>query len=256
MHNQAKKPTKLNPIVSAAGVMAIDNANTEFREQQAQARKAKNSWDDVNRLSGLCHRLLLSAVGLLPSLNNQRLISLIDDRATWDTNAHILARDLGAYQKNFEALRSRHVGKSGDATDDNDNMDAIDLYTQYASFYERWDGVLQPTMNHVLEQLQGAEAKLREIDNDAADALGVETSMVLDAAKGVQVQREPALTPEQDPTVVTDVDPAKPEGSRGNLIVEVDGQGEVTNVTREFDEPKTPSEIEAARAAGSESSPE
>jgi hypothetical protein len=213
MHNQAPKPRKLNPVVSAVGVMAIDNANSEFRQQQAQVRKAKNSWDDVNRLSGLCQRLLLSATGLLPSIRNERLMSLIDDRATFNTNAHILARDLSAYQNNFEALKARHAGKSGDASDDNDNMEAIDIYTQYASFYERWDGVLQPTMNHILEQLQAAEAKLREIDNDAADTLGVETSQLLDAAKGIQVQREPVLSPEQDPTVVTDVEPTKPDNA-------------------------------------------
>lgn len=206
--SQAKRPGGLNPIVNAVGVMAIDNANTDFRTRQAAAREVNNSWDDVNRLSGLCRILLLNATGLLPSIRNQQLLSKIDDRVAFDSNAHILARDLMVFSKDFQALEARHRGRQGDAQGPDENMDAIDLSTQYAMFTERFEAVLRPTMLHVIEQIQHAEAKLREIDNDAADALGVETSQRLAAAKGLPLGTDPlppVLTPEQDPDVVTDV---------------------------------------------------
>lgn len=205
--SQTKRPSKLNSIVNAAGVMAIDNANTDFRTRQAAARQVNNSWDDVNRLSALCKRLLGSATGLLPSIRNPRLVAQIDDVVAWNTNAHILARDLMTFSKDFLALEARHLGKSGDAQGPDENMEAIDLSTQYAMFTERYDAVLQPTVLHVIEQIQHAEAKLRDIDNDAADALGVDTSQQLAAVKeGTQIQTAaPVLTPEQDPNVITDV---------------------------------------------------
>jgi hypothetical protein len=208
--SQAKRPTKLNPIVEAAGVMAIDNQNTDFRQRAAAARQMNNSWDDVNRLSGLCRQLLLNATGLLPSIRNQQLVAQIEDKQAWGTNAHILARDLMTFTNEFQALEARHRGKQGDAQGPDENMDAIDLSTQYAMFAERYEAVLQPTVMHVIELIQHAEAKLREIDNDAADALGVQTSAQLAAVKGLPSGTDPlppTLTPEQDPNVVTDVTP-------------------------------------------------
>jgi hypothetical protein len=194
----------LNNITAATRVLAADNA---FEQRLTNSKRAKNqSWDAVNVLSSTCAQLLVAGRGMMPSLKNPLIRKHVEDIASLDANAAIVARELTAYATRLLEFRKQHEGKTGNAQGDDENMLAINVFTEYVNWTEQFNAIVQPTINHMLEIIRVAEGKLREEDNDAADAIGVETSMVLGKVLGHEPQEaapevatentDPAASPE------------------------------------------------------------
>lgn len=189
----------LNTITHAARVLASDNA---FDQHLLAKKKVKNqSWDAVSVLSSTCAQLLVAGKGMMPALKNDNIRKYIDDVASLDANSNIVARELLSYADQLLELRKQQGGRTGEARGDDENLLAINIFTGLMQWVENFEAIVQPTINHMLEIIRMAEGKLREENNDAADAIGAETSRTLDQALGREpVQMEQAsVTENTDP---------------------------------------------------------
>jgi len=173
---------KPSPVMSAIGSVAHQN-NIRENKKRADAI-ANNSWDEVQGLNQLCTQLIMSGMGLIPALSNKRLREQIEDTTSLNQEVQILVRDLRKFSDNLLALRKRHENKTGSATTPDENMEAIGLFTEYAMWTEQFEAIVQPGINHIVEIIQKAEAKLMDIDSQAAEDMALQTQQVLDAVAG------------------------------------------------------------------------
>lgn len=176
---------------AAAAAIGENRKGVSERFAEARMLEAKEHqyyqnntcWDDLKQLSDEFAPLLLQYTSMMMVIDRPGIKEMIDDYRTFSNNTSILARDLTELKNEYLAIRSEHVDKTGAAKNQEENNAAIDLGMRYTALHEKHDGVVRPTALHILEQLNTAEQKLKE------------------------KLQEDALTPEQDPSVVTDLEP-------------------------------------------------
>ncbi|SAL86660.1 hypothetical protein AWB67_07250 [Caballeronia terrestris] len=136
---------------------AADRILAECRQGTAATKEQSTCWDDLNGdyqdMSGtLLRHTMVSEV-----LRDQDLHGFIEDKTTFKTNVNLFASDLRQLSNDLMELRKLHAGKSGGSEDAEEVLHSIHIYEQYNLWMQRNDGVLMPTVYHVLEATNKAE---------------------------------------------------------------------------------------------------
>lgn len=156
------------------------------RDAQAKAKhdadlalEKTNVWDGVNEISQSCARLLLAHTGISELVKNKEIIAAITDIKLFTMNVNTLGKDIAALNQELVALRALHEHKTGRAQTPDEHIEGLSLYEKYMLFMERHNNVVMPTATHLAEQIQ-------------------------EAVDRVALQKVGALSPEQDPNVISD----------------------------------------------------
>lgn len=158
-------------------------------------------WDDVRALSDQILQALSSYASAGDPLAVPEIAAEIQDTDNFKSNFNILVMDLKAITNDVLALRNQHIQFSGSAKDPAEHMGGIQIHQQYVTIFERIEGVVRPTWMALMGELNAAELRAQQKNPEFQQRV----SAVMQAAMAeLNQQEEPKLTPEQDPTVVTD----------------------------------------------------
>lgn len=160
--------------------MTKKSAGRLARDAAKAALPNTSAWDDVLTINRECHRLLASHGQLSTLIQMPEIVQAIQDKSAFTKNVYILANDLGALTNELQGLAALHADKTGRASTPDEHLEAINVYEKYVLFIERHNAVVMPTATHLAEQVQ-------------------------DAVDRVARAKSGALSPEQDPNVITDV---------------------------------------------------
>lgn len=151
------------------------------KKEQDEKLKNNSVWDDVSLIQQECLELIKSNLITAEQLRNTALIPFYKDYKSVTINMRTFAVDLIRITEEFKSIQESHIGKSGSATDPDEYMNSFAIHQRYAAWLEHYQGVVLPTVTHLIEELG-------------------------QAAQGfIDSQNASALTPEQDPSVITDV---------------------------------------------------
>jgi len=150
------------------------------KKEEDEKLKNNTVWDDVALIHNECLELIRSNLITADQLRNPALIPFYSDYKSVSINMRTLAADLLRITDEFKSIQESHAGKSGSAKTIDEYMGCIAIHQRYVAWMEHYQGVVLPTLTHLIEEL------------------GQATQALIDASK-------PQLTPEQDPAVVTDV---------------------------------------------------
>lgn len=189
------------------------NVGPETTVAQALLQPPKDNkvWDDVNMQSASCHRMLSTPGALLPVIRAPEIQEIIKEQGKeelLDRTSTVLARDLVEFTGFYKGIRQTHEDRKGPSTDPDDHLRAITTFNDYAAYTDQFNANVMPMVEQLGEIAAGAETVLRERNPQAADRIQGEVQQYLqDRGLVVRIVEspEPALTPEQDPNVVTDV---------------------------------------------------
>jgi hypothetical protein len=122
--------------------------------------KAKNTcWDDLMAVYREAAAMLFEHTNVSRLLADKELISFIDDKETFNLNVKQFAADLGQINKELHEILVQHQDKSGGSEDPDVVLSSFAIYEQYKLWMTRHDGVIKPTVLHILEQTNAAELK-------------------------------------------------------------------------------------------------
>lgn len=188
----------------AAGMMG-KNATTA--ESLIQPPENNTVWDDLNQIAARCGQILGSPGVFLPMLRNTELMAHVDNMELLNRTASVLARDLGEFSKFYSGILAQHTGKTGASTTPDEHLMAIMLHNDYLVWLEQFEANVRPMIESITEIIATAEAKMGAVAPEAAADLSKEvTQHISDHLQINVVAGEPAMTPEQDPGVITDVE--------------------------------------------------
>ena len=205
----------------AAAMVAALSGQTLNREQRRAAKLPAGAtmadhlltppenntvWDDVNAHAMRAQQLLSSARAMFPLLDSELLISKVDNLPHLLRTAGVLATDMEQFKGFFDGLRGHHTGKTGSSTSPDEHLLAIQLFNDYTTFMQQFEANVRPMILAVAEILQVAQQKLNLEQPEEAQRLTQAVSDHIVNKMGINiVYQEPAMTPEQDPNVITDV---------------------------------------------------
>lgn len=212
--------SKLNKTAFGAAVHATQSGISLNREQRRSLAKSSGAnstlfnpqddncvWDELNEKSNVCSTLLTGPAAFLPLLRNTELISLVENKVYLNELAAQLGRDLVTYNDFYMGIRNAHVNRTGSSTDADDHLKAISIFNDYVIFTEQYNGVVVPLVQALTELIVPAERLLREKNQKAHDELTSETHQKVRDTLGLDIKvEESAMTPEQNPNVITDVE--------------------------------------------------
>jgi hypothetical protein len=215
--------TRMNPVAQAATATAIlPQVEQDIKDRRAMASDKDKTvaealiqvpennkvWDDVNVQSASCHRMLSTPGALLPVLRAPEIKEIIEEQGKkemLDRTAGVLARDLTQFGQFYQGIRKTHEGREGPSTDPNDHFRAITTFNDYSTYIEQFNANVMPMVEAVGEIAAGAEKVLEERDPEASKRIKQEVQQYLQDRNLVRIQVvEPQLTPEQDPSVISD----------------------------------------------------
>lgn len=153
----------------------------EEKKKDSELFKKNSCWSDLADLQNPCLDLIISTSRLAQELLDTTLIPFYENYKSVTVNMSILARDLNRISSTYQGIVNKHVNRSGSASPE-EFMDCMKISAEYAALKEDIDGTMMPTVLHLIEEF--GMAKQRQF----------------------QASTVPALTPEQDPSVITDVE--------------------------------------------------
>lgn len=179
--------------------------------QQRDAAKKKTMesmvWDDVMSISWRCRQMLQTHIGVTVMSRYEQLRNLVQDQRLLAQNLTILARDLGDMHTELMGLYKLHETRSGNPTDIDDGVLAIDIHEKYLLWTQKHDSVVLPIASHILEQFSQAEAELQKTNPELVTQIRAEVSNAMAGVMGGrQMVPTKNITPEQDPGIITDVE--------------------------------------------------
>jgi plasmid maintenance system killer protein len=152
--NQSLKPSGSGGFK----ISAADRILNECRQGALLPKGEQNTcWDDLNNVYGEMSSILLRHTGVSAVLRDQELLGFIEDKPTFRTNVNQFAADLRQMSEELQQLRSLHFIKSGGSEDPEDVLHSIHIFEQYNLWMQKHDGVLMPTVFHILEATNQAE---------------------------------------------------------------------------------------------------
>lgn len=174
------------------------------KDNEANLKKAMAEtaiWDDVRALSDQILLALSSYASAGDPLSVPEIAAEIQDVNSFKSNFNILVMDLKSITDDLLTLRNQHINRTGAANDPAEHMAGIQIHQQYVTIFERIEGVVRPTWMALMGELNAAELRAQQKSPEFQQRV----SAVMQAAVAeLNQQEEPKLTPEQDPTVVTD----------------------------------------------------
>lgn len=129
--------------------------------------KDNRNWDDLHEQHANCQTLLLSSAGVGAVITEHGLLPYITDHVTLNANIQLLTRDLGTLNAELKQIYAQHSAKTGSANED-DVMQGFAIYELYVLWIERYNSLIPPTVNHILEMT--AEAGSKKDEAEAATA--------------------------------------------------------------------------------------
>jgi hypothetical protein len=152
------------------------------RMAEANAEGTVSIWDDLENMYQNCVQALASP-GVIGAFSQRKdLIALVQDKQVLVARIRMLQSDTEQMRAELNAIHQQHQGKTGGSIDPDELIQAFPLYEYYQLWLQKWNANIMPTVAHILEIFTDAE---------------------------IEQQRQRAaaqLTPEQDPTVITDVE--------------------------------------------------
>jgi hypothetical protein len=120
--------------------------------------KQKNTcWDDLLGVYRECAAALFQHTMVTEVMRDRELMTFIEDLDTFNANVRQFAADLGQMNKELQDLYTLHHGKSGGSEDPQVVLHSFGLFEQYKLWMTKHDGVVKPTVMHILEQTNKAE---------------------------------------------------------------------------------------------------
>lgn len=129
----------------------------ESQKAQERALKENTCWEDLNGIYSQCVGLLQSHALLATQAQNTEVLAAVADKTTLISNIRMLAEDLKTLSGELAQLHALHTGKAGGSQDPDEVLHSIQIFEQYNLWLTKHDGVVMPTVYHVLEQFNLAE---------------------------------------------------------------------------------------------------
>lgn len=180
----------------------------KLREQNKEEALQKPVWTEVACIYNQCIALMATNSQIHTVISNGKLTPHFRDHKQLIQNIQILSRDLTQVKNELAEINAQHQDKIGSPVDVDDYAFAMHVGEQYAAWMERYEGVIMPTVRFINEQVYEAELSLKNADPETSKVFVKEVSEKITKFKDT-LTGESKLTPEQDPSVVTDVE-AKP----------------------------------------------
>jgi plasmid maintenance system killer protein len=154
--NQPIKPTQKSD--GSFAMSAADRILAECRAGANIPKDEKNTcWDDLIGVYQQMSGMLLRHTDISMVLNDNELMSFIEDKDTFKTNVKQFASDLRQMSDELQKLRALHADKLGGSDDPEEVLHSIHIFEQYNLWMTKHDGVLMPTVYHILEATNQAE---------------------------------------------------------------------------------------------------
>lgn len=219
-------------------------------------QKQKNTcWDDLMAVYREAAVMLFEHTKVSHLLADKELISFIADVETFNLNVKQFAADLGQINKELNEILIQHQGKTGGSEDADVVLSSFVIYEQYKLWMTRHDGVIKPTVMHILEQTNAAE-----ILRAQTYAVVAQRAQAEQAAQGQLNAEVPAenldagvvdvgtVTDVQFQEVNTTVAGGKPMRGASSSVYHVDEAGSM--MAGDGVPPKTGAEFDAADHSG------
>jgi hypothetical protein len=124
-----------------------------------EQKQVNTCWDDLMGVYRECARMLFQHTAVTQVLNDKELVGFIDDAVTFDANIKQFAADLVQMNGELQQLRALHADKTGGSEDPEVVLHSFAVYEQYKLWMTKHDGVVKPTIMHILEQTNQAELR-------------------------------------------------------------------------------------------------
>lgn len=125
-------------------------------------------WDDLMAVYREAAAMLFEHTNVSRLLADKELISFIGDKETFNLNVKQFAADLGQINKELNEILVQHQDKKGGSEDPDVVLSSFAIYEQYKLWMTRHDGVIKPTVLHILEQTNAAELLRAQAYQEAA----------------------------------------------------------------------------------------
>jgi hypothetical protein len=122
--------------------------------------KPKNTcWDDLLGVYRECAAALFQHTMVTEVLGDRELRTFIDDLELFNSNVKQFGDDLGQMNRELQDLYNLHHGKTGGSEDPHVVLHSFGIFEQYKLWMTKHDGVVKPTVMHILEQTNAAELR-------------------------------------------------------------------------------------------------
>jgi hypothetical protein len=153
--NQPIKPTKNTD--GSFTMSAADRILAECRAGTNSQQEQNTCWDDLVGVYQQMSGMLLRHTDISLVLNDAELMTFVEEKDTFKTNVKQFASDLRQLSDELQKLRALHAGKVGGSDDPEEVLHSIHIFEQYNLWMTKHDGVLMPTVYHILEATNQAE---------------------------------------------------------------------------------------------------
>lgn len=157
--------------------------------------KDNRNWDDLHEQYANCNTLLLSSAGVGQVITEHGLLPYIENQKLLDDNIRLLTRDIGSLHAELKQIYGQHSAKRGGATEE-DVMQGFAVYELYVLWIERYNALIPPTVNHILEMTGEAGRKKDEAEKATAAEQAADPNHT--APIDVQFTEVPATAAQQD----------------------------------------------------------
>lgn len=160
--------------------------------------KNNTSWDELNSI----HESINTAIAVSHSefakvIEQKEIYPYLEDRQNVSTSIRALSTDLVQLSSELAAIKALHEGKTGAATSTEDVMESIKISESYNLFNMRYQAVILPSINYVLQQFSNAYETINRLAAEKAHEESANNT-------GETVTQEP-YDPATDPSVISDV---------------------------------------------------
>lgn len=144
------------------------SGNAKRRRDDLALRKSSKQlernrcWDELNTIYTNCAAMLYQHKAMAELAKDKDLIQYVTDKQTLVMNIRSLSQDLLHLNTELQTLHAQHAEKTRGAKDEHEMIQTFRIAEQYNLFMERHNGVVLPTVYHILEVFnQAEEARLR-----------------------------------------------------------------------------------------------
>jgi methionyl-tRNA synthetase len=147
----------------------------ERDEQKKKADLAESQsrdlWRDLDDMYKKCSLGLASQSALGIVLNRKELIAQIADGATFLINVRTLRRDIESMALELNQIYDQHkeYGRRDTTMEEVFSTVPFQILELYSAFALKAESVLTPTVNHILEQTNAAELRLKALTQIVED---------------------------------------------------------------------------------------
>ena len=132
-------------------------------QQPIPNANANRAWDSLEDLFRNCGAYGLGPAALAPFFRNEALILAVKDQVALHNNAKILEQDVKEYTTRLLAIREKHKGRTGAATDANDNMLCIQIGQEYFDWCQSYEMVVIPTVETICQLFEEAGGDISNV---------------------------------------------------------------------------------------------